>query len=370
MSASTATVDLAAVASNVRRLGAVADGAATCAVVKADGYGHGSVPVARAALDAGATWLGVAQVDEARTLRSAGIDVPILVLSEVGMHEIDAALAMRLHLVVYRAASIDAVAARAVAVGAPPATLHLKVDTGMRRVGCEPADAVDLARRIVDRPGVSLAGTMTHLACADEPDRSTTDHQLDRFEQVLDALVAAGIDPGIRHAANSAGTIAHPRSRYDLVRVGIALYGIPPAPALADDIALTPALRWSTAVRHVKRVAAGESVSYGHRHSFGSDTVVATVPVGYADGVRRRLGLAGGQVLIGGHRRRIVGVVTMDQLVVDCGPDTAVAVGDEVVLLGTQGAETIAADEMAGLLDTIGYEVVCGISARVERRYT
>ncbi|WP_436793617.1 alanine racemase [Actinospongicola halichondriae] len=369
MSASVATVDLAAIMANVRRLDSVADGASLCAVVKADGYGHGSVQVARAALDAGATWLGVAQVDEARVLRSEGIDAPILVLSELATDEIDAAVAMRLHLVVYRAALVDAISERAMAIGAPMVALHLKIDTGMRRVGCEPAEALDLARRIVGAPGVDLAGTMTHLACADEPDRTTTEQQLDRFDDAVGALEAAGIDPGIRHAANSAATIAHPRSRHDLVRVGIALYGIAPAPALAGAVDLVPALRWSTTVRHVKRVSAGESVSYGHRHTFEADTVVATIPVGYADGVRRRLGLVGGPVLIGGRRCPIVGVVTMDQLVVDCGPHADVAVGDEVVLIGGQGDEAITADEMAALLDTIGYEVVCDISARVERRH-
>lgn len=369
MSASVAAIDLDAVASNIRVLSGLAGSAAVCAVVKADGYGHGSVPVARAALDAGATWLGVAHVGEGRVLRAAGLDAPILVLSEPDPAEIPAALATGQHLVVYRSEMIDAVAAAAESLGVPSAPLHLKIDTGMRRVGCEPDDAVALARRIVAADRVVLAGTMTHLARADELDATTNDEQLDRFDDVLAAFAAAGIDPGIRHAANSAGTIAHPRSRHDLVRVGIATYGIPPTPGMAGMADLRPALRWTATVRHVKAVRAGESVSYGHRHCFPRDTVVATVPVGYADGYRRRLGLAGGDVLIGGRRRPLVGVVTMDQFVVDCGPDAAVSVGDEVVLIGAQGDETIAADDVAALLDTIGYEVVCDISARVERRY-
>mgnify|MGYP000029406228 CR=1 FL=1 len=369
MGASTAHVDLGAIAQNISTLRSISAPAAVCAVVKADGYGHGSVPVARGALEAGATFLGVAQIDEARALRSAGIDAPVLVLSEPGLGDIDHALAMALHLVAHRPETIDAIEARAATLGVPPVPVHLKVDTGMRRVGCEPGDAVALAERIATARSLRLAGTMTHLARADEPDAPTTDEQLDRFEHVLAGLAERGIDPGIRHAANSAGAIAHPRARYDMVRVGIATYGIPPAPGMRDLPELHPALRWTSSVRHVKSVSAGESVSYGHRHTFDADTVVATIPVGYADGYRRRLGLVGGEVLIGGRRCPVVGVVTMDQFVVDCGPDSAVGVGDEVVLIGAQGSERITADDLAGLLDTIGYEVVCDLSSRVERTY-
>jgi alanine racemase len=369
MSASTAFVDAAAISANARALAGLAAPAVTCAVVKADGYGHGSVTAACAALEGGATWLAVAQVDEARVLRGAGIEVPILLLSELRVDEIDQALAMGLRVVVYRPETIAGLSARAEALGVPSVRCHLKVDTGMRRVGCEPDDAIARARQIVDAPCLELEGTMTHLAMADEPEDPTTDVQLDRFDAVLAALADAGIDPGVRHAANSAGTIAFPRSRYDLVRTGIALYGIAPAPAMSPRVDLEPALRWVSSVSLVKPVRAGEKVSYGHRHRLDSDTIVATVPVGYADGYRRRLGLVGGEVLVGGRRRPIVGVVTMDQFVVDLGPDGgSVSVGDEVVLLGPQGDEEISATELAGRLDTIGYEIVCAISPRVERR--
>ena len=369
MSASTAFVAADAIAANVRALVELAAPATTCAVVKADGYGHGSVAVARAALAGGATWLAVAQVAEARVLRAAGIEAPVLLLSEPRPDEIDHALAVGLRLVVYRAETIEAVSARAEALGVPSVRCHLKVDTGMRRVGCEPDDAVLLARQILAAPCLELEGTMTHLAVADEPADPTTDAQLDRFDVVLAAVSSEGIDPGIRHAANSAGTIASARSRYDLVRTGIAVYGVAPSAALADEVPLLPALRWVSSVSLVKPVRAGEKVSYGHRHRFSADTVVATVPVGYADGYRRRLGLAGGEVLIGGRRRPVVGVVTMDQFVVDLGPDgTGVSVGDEVVLIGSQGDDQITATELADRLDTIGYEIVCAISSRVERR--
>ncbi len=367
---SVAEIDLGAIAHNVGVLAGLAPDSLVCAVVKADGYGHGVVPVAHAALAGGADWLGVAQVQEARALRAAGIDVPILVMSEcdASAEALDVALATGLHLVGYRPAFLDALSDRARALGTTPAPVHLKVDTGMRRVGCEPHEAVDLARRIVDDPHLQLAGTMTHLAVADEPGNPGTDTQLGRFDQVLDDLAAAGIDPGIRHAANSAATLLHPRAHLDLVRPGIAVYGIPPAPVLAGVAPLRPAMRWTSTVRFVKPVARGEGVSYGHHRVFDAPTVVATIPVGYADGYRRRLGLVGGAVLIRGRRRPIVGVVTMDQLVVDVGPDADVEVGDEVVLLGGQGDDELSATELALLVDTIGYEITCAVSDRVARR--
>ena len=364
MTASTATVDLDAIGHNIRTLADAAGGAMVCAVVKADGYGHGSVRVARAALDAGADWLAIAQVGEARALRAAGIEAPVLLLTEPRPDELEAAFALGLRIVLYRPETIDAVAARAAELGVATVRCHLQVDTGMRRVGCEPEDTVDRARQIVGAGRLMLEGTMTHLARADEPDDPTTDHQLDRFDQVLSDLWDAGIDPGIRHSANSAGTLTSARSRYDLVRVGIATYGIPPALALRDAADLRPALRWHSTVSFVKQVRAGEKISYGHHHTFERDTVVATVPVGYADGLRRRLGLSGGALLVGGRRRPIVGVVTMDQLMVDCG-DLPVRVGDAVELLGP----TLTAEDWAARLGTIAYEVVCGIGPRVPRRY-
>jgi alanine racemase len=368
MSASIAHIDTAAIGHNVSTLRELAGGAEVCAVVKAGGYGHGAATVALAAREAGARWLAVAQVGEAAELRAGGIDGPVLLLTEPRPDEIDLALALGLRLVLYRTETIDAVAARADALGVPAVPVHVHVDTGMRRVGCEPVDAVERVRQITAAPRLVHEGTMTHLACADEPGDPTTDVQLDRFDAVLADLAASGFDPGIRHAANSAATIAHPRSRYDLVRTGIAVYGIEPSTDMGGMADLRPALRWTSTVSFVKEVPAGDKVSYGHRHTFERDTVAATVPVGYADGVRRRLGLVGGAVLIGGRRRPIVGVVTMDQLVVDCGPGSGVAVGDEVVLVGRQGDDELTANEVGALVDTIGYEVVCATSPRVERR--
>lgn len=366
---SLAEIDLDAVAHNVGVLRDLAPGAHLCAVVKADGYGHGAVEVARAAVAAGATWLGVAQVHEARTLRAAGIAEPILVLSESAGDDatLDLALGLGLHLVAYRLEHLDALSGRARHLGVR-AAVHLKVDTGMRRVGCEPHEALALARRIAGDPHLHLAGTMTHLAVADEPGNPGTDAQRKRFDAVLAELAGAGIDPGLRHVANSAATMLHPGCHHDLVRVGIALYGIPPAPVLEGVAPLRPAMRWTSTVGFVKPVSRGEGVSYGHRHVFEEATVAATVPVGYADGVRRGYGLAGGQVLIGGRRCPVVGAVTMDQLVVDVG-DLDVAVGDEVVLLGRQDGDEITATEAALVLDTIAYEVTCAVGPRVARRH-
>jgi alanine racemase len=235
-------------------------------------------------------------------------------------------------------------------------------------VGADPGDVLGLAKEIASHPELDLEALWTHCAVADEPDNPFTDEQLDRFDAVAAELERAGLLPPMRHAANTAAAIEHPRSRYDLVRAGIGIYGVSPAPALDGRVDLRPAMSLRAEVSMVKRVAAGERVSYGLRHRFARDTVVATVPIGYADGVPRRLSAVGGEVLVGGRRRPIVGVVTMDQLMVDCGDD-AVAVGDEVVLIGAQGDEVITAAEWAAPLDTIAYEIVCGIGPRVPRTY-
>jgi alanine racemase len=363
-----AEVDLAAIAHNVRVLTELAAPAELCAVVKADGYAHGSIAVSQVALRAGASWLAVALVEEAAVLRKAGIDAPVLLLSEPRPADMDAAARYDLRVGLYTDEGVEAMAAAARRSGRV-VHVHLKVDTGMNRVGARPADALRLAKEIADRPELDLEAVFTHCAVADEPGNDFTDHQLDRFDAVVAELDAAGLRPRLRHAANSAATLDHPRARYDLVRTGIALYGIAPAPALADRLDLRPGLSLKAEVSMVKRVGAGEAVSYGLRHRFDRDAVVATVPIGYADGVPRRLGLLGADVLIGGRRRPMVGVVTMDQLMVDCDDDEDVAVGDEVVLLGSQGVETISADEWAAHLDTIAYEVVCGIGPRVPRLY-
>ena len=365
-----AEVDLGAVRHNASRLAALAAPGRLCAVVKANGYGHGAVPVARAALEGGATWLGVALVEEGVELREAGIDAPVLVLSEPPLDAMDEVVACRLTPTIFTEPGVEAAAKAVAAAGtAERLSVHVKVDTGMHRVGAPPEAALGLADAVNRRPELRLAALWTHLAVADEPGNDFTDTQLERFERVRTTLQRRGVLPELVHAANSAGLIAHPRSRYNLVRCGIAVYGIDPAPALAGRVDLRPAMSLKARVSYVKEVPAGDRISYGLRYRFDDHAVVATVPAGYADGVTRRLSFVGGEVLVGGRRRPIAGTVTMDQIMVDCGPDADVAAGDEVVLIGRQGTEEITAGEWAERLDTIAYEIVCGVGARVPRVY-
>lgn len=363
-------VDLGAVARNVGTLATMAGSAELLAVVKADGYGHGAVPVAEVALAAGAHGLAVALVQEGIALRRAGIEAPILLLTEQPLEQVGDIVAHGLIATAYSIPYIDALESEARRRDVVGQEVHLKIDTGMNRVGARPAQAVELAGRILAcSPVLSLGGTFTHMACADDAESTFTDLQITRFDAALADLRRAGIDPGWVHMANSAGVIGHPRTHRDMVRVGIAMYGIlPDQSMLAQCRSLEPALSLRARVSLVKRVTAGEGISYGQHHHFSQDTTVATVPLGYADGVPRRLSAAGGKVLIGGRRCPIVGVVTMDQLMVDVG-DAEVMVGDEVVLLGTQGEHVISPNAWGALLDTIGYEIVCGLSPRLPRRY-
>jgi alanine racemase len=367
MRAVRAEVDLDAIAHNVGVLTERSAPAEVCAAVKADGYGHGAIAVGTAALEAGATWLAVALVEEGAVLRKAGITAPILLLSQPRLGDMDAAVHYDLRLTLYTPEGVDAAAEAAAAEGRR-AQVHLKVNTGMNRVGARPVDAVALARKVQRSPDLALEAVWTHCAVADATDDPFTGEQLDCFDEVIAQLESEGLRPPLVHAANSAAAIAHPRSHYDMVRPGIAVYGIPPAPALDGRVDLRPALRLTAEVSLVKRVRAGERISYGLRHRFERDTTVVTVPIGYADGVPRRLSSVGGEVLLGGRRHPIVGVVTMDQLMVDIGDHDA-AEGDEVVLIGEQGGEAIRVDDWALPLDTIGYEVVCGIGPRVPRVY-
>jgi alanine racemase len=368
-----AEVDLDAIAHNVEVVRREVAPARIWAVVKADAYGHGAVPVARAALAAGVEGLCVALTEEGVELRSAGIDAPILLLSQQPDEDLDAVVANRLTPTVDTIDGIDSLAKAVASAGVRVRDVHLKIDTGMHRVGAQPDEAAELVGAIARHRQLDLAGVFTHLAVADEPSAPSNPVQLRRFDEVLHSLANAGHRVASVHAANSAAALALPIARRDFVRLGIALYGIEPGPAvahLAGD--LRPAMTLHARVSHVKRVAAGEGVSYGLRHGFSADTTVATVPIGYADGVPRRLYETGGEVLIRGRRMPIVGVVTMDQLMVDCGALT-VAVGDEVVLIGRQtglgGTGEIRAEEWASRLGTIGYEIVCGISKRIERRH-
>ena len=357
-------VDLGAIRHNIGVLAAAAGGAAVCAVVKADGYGHGAVDVARAALEAGASHLAVALVEEGEELRDAGIDAPILLLSEPPAASASRLVAARLTPTVYTRAmgeALDAVARHEDV----PVTIHLGVDTGMGRVGAPPDDWDELLAVVGDWH-VEVEGVWTHLARADEADVDTTGDQLARFADLRGRVRAAGLAPRLVHAANSAATLRHPDAAFDLVRPGIAVYGLSPAPdVVAQDFRLRQALRLVTEVSYAKHVPAGTPLSYGHTWSTPADGWVATLPVGYADGVPRLVSNEV-DVLLDGVRRPLVGRVTMDQSMVWCG-DHEPRIGDEVVLLGGQADAFVSVDEWAAAVGTISYEIACGISARVPR---
>ena len=363
----------AAIEANVRRLAERAGGAALCAVVKADGYGHGAVASARAALAGGASWLAVATIPEAleavEAAESVGSDAPVLVLSEVAPQLAASALDRCPDRIRFTVASAAGVEALSTAPG-PARAVHLKVDTGMHRMGALPTELDDVTGALrAAGARLRLEGVWTHLAVADAPNNPFTAEQLARFDRALAAILRDGLPTGVVHAANSAGLLAHPAARRDLIRAGIAIYGVPPSPELEGAIDLEPALELVSRVTAVRTVAPGESVSYGRHWWAEEPTRVATVAIGYADGIRRDSGSAGVEVLARGHRCPIVGMVTMDQLMVALDPAIAaeVASGDEVVLIGQQGVDEITATEVAGRLGTIAYEVLTSISSRVPR---
>jgi alanine racemase len=360
-------VDLDAIAANVRALTAEVAPARLLAVVKADAYGHGAVPVARAAVEAGAAWLGVALVEEALELRAAGIPAPLLVLSEPHPAAADACVANGVAVTICTRAGVRAFGAAGRRAGRPLAT-HLKVDTGMHRQGCAPAELPDLVAAAVAEPGLAVEGLWSHFAVADEAAQTaTTDAQLARFRGALAAAAAAGLEPRWRHLANSAGATVRDDARFDLVRTGIELYGLAPSAEQADQVRarLTPALALRAAVSALRTVEAGERVSYGHRWEAPRRTRVATLPVGYADGLRR--GLSGRiRVRLGGRDLAQIGTVTMDQVMVDVG-EMDVEVGQVATLLGDPARGEPGVAEWAAALDTIEYEITCGLSPRLPR---
>lgn len=338
-----------------------------CAVVKADAYGHGAVPVAFRALQAGATWLAVALVEEGMLLRDAGVDSPILILSEPQPEQMHLVMANSLRPSIYTAEGLAAAEAAAAATG-KETEVHINVDTGMGRVGASPEFAVELAKELELNSQLILEGVYTHFAVADEPDNPYNTKQLELFEKTLAAMSAEGINPPMVHTANSALAMDHPESCFSMIRLGMALYGLPPALSFAGRLDLKPAMSLHSKVSMSKQVKAGQRHSYGLRYESPQDETIATVPIGYADGYRRRLSSVGGEVLVNGRRRPLAGTVTMDQILVSCGADD-VDVGTPVVLVGKQGDEEITMWELADKLDTIAYEMTCLIGTRVRREY-
>jgi alanine racemase len=360
-----ARVNLAAIERNCVRLAReLPPDTAFGVVVKADGYGHGAVATARAALAAGATWLCVAAAGEARDLRAAGIDGRILVMGAVSSDELDLALAADADIVAWRSAFIDLLRGRA-----RPARVHVKLDTGMGRLGTrDPAEADRVAEAVSQAPGLELAGAMTHFATADDgDDDGYFDAQLARFTPWAQALRRA--HPGlVVHAANSAATLRDRAAHFDLVRCGIAAYGLDPLHQDPGYRELEPALSLHSYVADLKHCAPGESAGYGRRFIARQPTELAILPIGYGDGVRRGL-TNNADVLIAGRRYPLVGTVSMDNVSVDVGPAPQIASGAIATLIGDDGGERITAEEMGRRLDTINYEITCGLTARVPRQY-
>ena len=333
----------------------LAGDAQLCAVVKADGYGHGAVDAARAALRGGASWIGVATADEAAAVRAAGIDARLLVMGALTPRDLETALGADADIGVWTAELLEAVAER-------PARVHVKLDSGMGRLGTkDPDEVVALCDRAAGRG--QLAGVWTHFATADEVGDDHFPDQLARFKPVAETVKER--HPGtLAHAANSAATLRDPASHFDLVRCGIAIYGLDPFQRDPAEQGLTPALSLHSYVAAVKRFEPGESAGYGRTWKARDSTCVATIPIGYGDGWRRALS-NNADVLIGGRRHPLVGTVSMDNITADLGANTEVQPGDEVVLIGPQGGERIMAEEVARRLGTINYEVTCGIARRV-----
>lgn len=366
MERAVARIDLDAVTANCARLKAELGEAELCAVVKADGYGHGADGCAEAALAGGATRLAVATAVEAAQIGRRLQHISLLTMGALTEAEVDVTLSAGSELTVWREDFRQLVAARSRAQGRP-ARVHVKHDSGMGRLGNpDPAEVLELARACAADPNLELAGLWTHFATADEPDSGYFDEQLGRFEAVVAAVRAEF--PGITvHAANSAAVFLDSRSHFDMARCGIAIYGLDPFQGDPATRGLQPALSLRSYVADVKRFPVGASAGYGQRWAAAVETNVGVVPLGYGDGVRRGLS-NNAEVLVGGQRRPLVGTVSMDNLTIDLGPETDVRPGDEAVLIGAQGDEEVRAEELATRLGTINYEITCGISARVPRR--
>ncbi|NPV26099.1 MAG: alanine racemase [Firmicutes bacterium] len=364
-----AEISRSAIAHNVRELKRKTQmGARLMAVVKADGYGHGALEVSRVALEAGAEYLGVATLDEAVALRDAGINAPILILGHTPDDDLAKVIAHDITQTVYSLTGAQAVAAAARKVGRT-ARIHLKVDSGMSRLGFFPTeDSIALVKQIVSLSGLQVEGIFTHFATADEVDKSYAWEQFARFKWFIKRLEDEGLMIPLKHAANSAAIIDLPETHLDMVRAGIALYGLYPSANQRSKIDLQPAMSLKTRVVFLKEVPAGTAISYGRTYITPVPTRVATLPIGYADGYSRRLSNRAA-VLIHGRRAPVIGRVCMDQCLIDVGQIPRVAVGDEVVLFGEQKGAKLPVDELAEILETINYEVVCLITARVRREY-
>jgi alanine racemase len=366
-----AEIRLADIAYNIAQLRrCIGDDTLFMAVVKADGYGHGAYRVAQTAIDAGARWLGVAIAEEGVELRDKGIDAPILVLGGIMPYEAEEVVASGLCQTVFTLDVAKALSDASAKQG-KNADVHIKVDTGMGRVGVRPGIELEqLIEGLLKLPGININGMFTHFAESDACDKAFTGGQISLFRQAVNQAESMGVGPLILHAANSAAIMDYSDARFNMVRGGISIYGYYPSNEIDNPqkIDLKPALSWKARVVYVKDVPAGTPISYGRTFTTQRPSKIATISAGYADGYRRQLSNKG-CVLIRGSRAPVIGRVCMDQFMVDVTDIPGVAAGDEVVLIGGQGNETITADELAELCDTISYEILTSIGPRVPRIY-
>ena len=357
-------IDLNAIEHNTKRMLAIS-GVDVMAVVKANGYGHGAVPVARASLKAGASWCGVGRIEEAIELRKNGINSPILLMGFTPFEQFELAITNNVSLTLWDIDQLKYASVKAQKLG-QTAKIHLKVDTGMGRLGIRTEEVIPLSENLVKMPGIYYEGIFTHFARAEEQDSTFTVKQEQEFDRIITSLIEKGISPPIIHSANSAAGLTRPSYRTNLVRAGIAIYGLNPSPDCRLPADFRPALNWKSVLSQVKVLPAGHGLSYGHTYVTKKNEKIGTIPVGYADGFRRT---HNNQVVIRGCKVPVVGSVCMDQSLVQLDQVPEAKVGDEVVLIGSQGEASITAEELARYWGTINYEVICGLGSRMPRLY-
>lgn len=357
-------IDLDIIRQNVKELLRISQ-TEVMAIVKANGYGHGAAEIAKASVEAGATWCGVARLEEAIALRRTGLNCQILVLGYTSPDRVAEAVNNNVCLTIYDQQIGEAYAEQAKNVGGG-LRLHIKVDTGMGRLGISPETALEFIENLSRRPQLLIEGIFTHFARADEPLAPTTNEQLVMFDKLIKNLRRDGIAPKYIHAANSAAILNYPAARFDLVRPGISLYGFQPSPETPFPDNLKPALTWKTRLTSVRTFPAGHGISYGHIYHTSYAERIGSIAIGYADGFRR---VNGNVALVHGKRIPVVGRVCMDQCMLQLDEVPNAMIGDEVVLLGGQGKEYLSAEELADRWGTFNYEVICGLSARLPRIY-
>ena len=360
-------IDLQAIQDNLKMVREIS-GLPVAAVLKADAYGHGVLPVSRAAVKAGAVFLAVARFTEARALRNVGFTEPILVLGMIPPENVIEASIMKVRGILFNMEQI-ALYENILRDTGHMLTVHVKIDSGMGRLGFPPEEGLRLLQAVKNSDCLEAEGLCTHLARADEPDTDTTDWQLDRFDRLVAEAEKNNLRPRLVHTGNSAGALFHKRcGKYDMVRVGEAMYGMHPAPEAILPAGFKHALSWKAGITSVKMIPGGRGISYGHKyHTYGTEQRVGVIPVGYADGYRR---VPGNIVLVHGHRVPVIGNVCMDQCMIDLNDVPNAMIGDEAVLIGRQKREIITVEEVAASWGTINYEVTCGIAHRVNRFYS